>query len=148
MQHPPASEPSAASSSGPSPASASSVASGPPVGSATSLSSITSWYTSSDLDMVQRVTRPSEDTEVNFKSFSLRSCGCHFTCHTGSVCFPVFTSHCRMGRFILLRTSYTSTEPSYRPTASKLECCGWKSRHITPLSVVNAYSGWLGFFSE
>jgi hypothetical protein len=53
-----------------------------------------------------------------------------------------------MGRFILFLTSYTNTDPSYRPTANNEECEGWKSRHITPLSVVNAYSGWEGFFSE
>ena len=129
------------------PASASSVASGPPVGSATSLSSITSWYTSSDLDMVQRVTRPSEDTEVNLNpSRSGPRLPLHLP-HRVRV-LPRLHVALRMGRFILLCTSYTSTEPSYRPTASKLECCGWKSRHITPLSVVNAYSGWLGFFSE
>ena len=32
-------------------------------GFVTSLSSITSWYASSDLDMVHSVTRPSEETE-------------------------------------------------------------------------------------
>jgi hypothetical protein len=48
----------------------------------------------------------------------------------------------------LFLTSYTNTLPSYRPTHNKELCCGWKSRHITPLSVVNAYSGCDGFFRE
>ena len=98
--------------------------------------------------MVHVVTRPSEETEQKFSERSLRSWSCHFTCHTGSVCFPVLTVHCRIGRFTLFRTSYTITLPSYRPTASRLGWCGWKSRHITPESVVNVYSGWLGFFNE
>ena len=63
------------------------------------------------------------------------------TCHTGSVCLPVLTVDAKIGRLILFRTSYTRTVPSYRPTASRLLCCGWKSRHMTPDSVVKVYSG-------
>ena len=33
-------------------------------------------------------------------------------------------------------------------TASSDECCGWKSRHITPVSVLNEYSGYDAFLSE
>mmetsp|Transcript_30049 Transcript_30049/g.74552 ORF Transcript_30049/g.74552 Transcript_30049/m.74552 type:complete len:318 (+) Transcript_30049:163-1116(+) len=135
-QQPPAREPSVVSSSG-----------SRSVALDTSLSSITSWYTSSLLLMVHSVTRPSLLTLKKLRDL-LRSSSCHDTCHTGSVCLPFFTVHCRMGRFSLLRTSYTITVPSYSPTASRLLCCGWKSKHITPLSVVNVYSGWLGFLSE
>jgi len=33
-------------------------------------------------------------------------------------------------------------------TASSDECCGWKSRHMTPVSVLNEYSGYDAFLSE
>ena len=52
-----------------------------------------------------------------------------------------------MGSLAFVRTSYTATVPSYMPATNRAVCTGWKSRHMTPESVTNLYSGYAVFFS-
>lgn len=68
---------------------------------------------------------------------SIQDQTCQKISQTGSVCLPVAAVEEYKG-FVGRRTSKTLTEPSYEPTASRLGCCGWKSRHITPVSPSNS----------